>query len=78
MAMFQFLTKFKTISCLDSEYNLFPYCRNNHKISPYINCIVIFDNNSKEVTNENEIDYNRILVSCYQFVVKNKNKLFLN
>lgn len=81
--MLQFLTKFKTISCLDSEYNLFPYWKcYNHKISPnelrHINCIVIFDNNSKEVTNENEIDYNRILVSCYQFVVKNKDKLFLN
>jgi len=72
LAMRNFLTKFKAISCLDSDYNLFPYWDFT------TNSIVIFDNDSKIVTNENEIDYNRILISCYQFVIKNKDKLFLN
>lgn len=73
--MLNFLLKFKTISCLDKNNNLFPYwCHINQKIC-------LFDDNYdidyKNVISESEnIDYDRILLACYQFVVKNKDKIF--
>ena len=74
-AMSHFLRKFKTISCLDTNNNLFPYWYYETK-----KILLLDDNDYKKTISENtiskNIDYDRILLACYQFVVKNKDNFF--
>ena len=70
-AMSHFLKKFNTISCVDTNNNLFPYWDHPNQR------IALWDNDDFQINISDEnIDYDRILLACYQFVVKNKDKFF--
>jgi len=77
-AMTHFLTKFNNISCLDTNNNLFPYWHHEKQ-----RIVLLDDDDFTKTMSENtiniiyeNIDYDRILLACYQFVVKNKDKFF--